>query len=74
MSVCLCVGGCDNTLKLHAESRLLPMIRGEICEEAYDYDLIVIGGGSGGLAAAKVNKYSFVLDYTTVGNIRQFSI
>jgi hypothetical protein len=39
---------------LHAESRLLPMIRGEVEEEKYDYDLIVIGGGSGGLAASKV--------------------
>lgn len=47
------VGGCDNTLKLHSENRLLPMIRGEISEESYDYDLVVIGGGSGGLAAAK---------------------
>jgi len=51
----VCVGGCDTTLKLHSESRLLPMILGEISEEAnYDYDLVVIGGGSGGLAAAKV--------------------
>jgi ribulose 1,5-bisphosphate synthetase/thiazole synthase len=30
------------------------MIHGEVGEEKYDYDLIVIGGGSGGLAASKV--------------------
>lgn len=36
---------------LHNENRLLPLF-----EEShdYDYDLIVIGGGSGGLSAAKV--------------------
>jgi pyruvate/2-oxoglutarate dehydrogenase complex dihydrolipoamide dehydrogenase (E3) component len=32
------------------------MIRGEVDEGHYDYDLIVIGGGSGGLAAAKVRS------------------
>ena len=48
----LCVvGGCDSTLLAHSENRLLPMINPP---QNYDYDLAVIGGGSGGLAAAKV--------------------
>lgn len=45
------LGGCDDTLKAQAENRLLPMINDD--GENYDYDLIVIGGGSGGLAASK---------------------
>lgn len=49
----LLTGGCDDTLKAQAENRLLPMINDD--GENYDYDLIVIGGGSGGLAASKVS-------------------
>lgn len=45
------LGGCDDTLKAHAENRLMSMINES--GENYDYDLIVIGGGSGGLAASK---------------------
>ena len=47
-------GGCDDTLKAHSENRLMSMINPPT--DKYDYDLIVIGGGSGGLAASKVGK------------------
>ena len=46
-------GGCDDILKAHADNKLLPMINPPT--DKYDYDLIVIGGGSGGLAASKVH-------------------
>lgn len=53
------LGGCDSTMKIHSEGRLLPMVMGEVGAVHdipglnYQYDLIVIGGGSGGLSAAK---------------------
>eukprot|EP00090_Calanus_glacialis_P029410 TRINITY_DN471_c0_g1_i1.p1 TRINITY_DN471_c0_g1~~TRINITY_DN471_c0_g1_i1.p1 ORF type:complete len:595 (+),score=226.84 TRINITY_DN471_c0_g1_i1:99-1883(+) len=45
------VGGCDDTLKLQAENKLLGMVQES--SHNYDYDIVVIGGGSGGLAASK---------------------
>ncbi len=48
-------GGADATLKAHGENALLPMINPSTTE--FEFDLVVIGGGSGGLAAAKVSSH-----------------
>ncbi|XP_067854477.1 thioredoxin reductase 3 [Heptranchias perlo] len=44
------LGGCDKTVQAHEDGLLTKLLEGG---EMYDYDLIVIGGGSGGLAASK---------------------
>merc|ERR1739838_155246 len=44
------LGGCDDTMQAYTEGRLLDMI----ATHKYEYDLVVLGGGSGGLAASKL--------------------
>lgn len=42
-------------LKYHRNNELTSIVN----ESKYDYDLIVIGGGSGGLAAGKVLSFCY---------------
>ncbi|OCT83347.1 hypothetical protein XELAEV_18025886mg [Xenopus laevis] len=59
------VGGCDKTLQAHKDGSLAKLLDDNTV--TYDYDLIVIGGGSGGLAcskeAASFGKKVMVLDF-----------
>jgi glutaredoxin len=46
------IGGASDTKKLHAEDQLLAKVKATKGHN-YDYDIVVIGGGSGGLSASK---------------------
>lgn len=57
------IGGCDDTLAAMKEGRVAALLNPRKAAktvptdddlDSYDYDLIVIGGGSGGLACSKV--------------------
>lgn len=50
-----CLEACGDLILQAYENGTLQRILGDVKDaETYDYDLIVIGGGSGGLACSKV--------------------
>ncbi|NWI32264.1 TRXR3 reductase, partial [Sula dactylatra] len=61
------IGGCDSTYQAYHDGSLQKLLGDSKDVEPYDYDLIIIGGGSGGLAcskeAAALGKKVMVLDY-----------
>ncbi|XP_064288800.1 thioredoxin reductase 3 [Passer domesticus] len=61
------IGGCDATFQAYKDGSLQKLLGDNQITEPYEYDLIIIGGGSGGLAcskeAAALGKKVMVLDY-----------
>ncbi|XP_068058056.1 thioredoxin reductase 3 [Anomalospiza imberbis] len=61
------IGGCDATYQAYKDGSLQKLLGDNQIPEPYEYDLIIIGGGSGGLAcskeAAALGKKVMVLDY-----------
>ena len=55
-SLSLVTGGSDDVNNLHKQNKLVGLLEEQ---HDYEYDLIVLGGGSGGLSAAKVRDNIF---------------
>lgn len=55
------IGGCDDTIAANEDGTLLKLLK----PHDFEYDLIVIGGGSGGLSASKVglNLYKCICTF-----------
>ncbi|RMB98890.1 hypothetical protein DUI87_24434 [Hirundo rustica rustica] len=47
------IGGCDATYQAYQDGSLQKLLGDNQITEPYEYDLIIIGGGSGGLACSK---------------------
>ena len=56
LSLSLVTGGSDDVNNLHKQNKLVGLLEEQ---HDYEYDLIVLGGGSGGLSAAKVRDDNF---------------
>jgi NADPH-dependent 2,4-dienoyl-CoA reductase/sulfur reductase-like enzyme len=46
-------GGCSDAFEAASSGKLDAMLTDNSSGHGYDYDIVVIGGGSGGLAASK---------------------
>ena len=67
------LGGCDDTIAAYTKGVLSKLLlEGQqqrdtyVRDHSYDYDAIVIGGGSGGLACAKVSIYLSMCVYISM--------
>ena len=56
------IGGCDDVHAIYENGKLSQLLQ----DHSFEYDLIVIGGGSGGLAASKVNTLPilFIINFS----------